>query len=326
MMIKSIRNRILPALLLVSMICASATCYAKSGELSPVYGEELSDGSYSVEVESSSSMFRVVKAELTVTDGTMTAALTLSGTGYLKLFMGTGEEAAEAEEKDFVPYVEDEEGAYTYTIPVEALDKEFDCAAYSKKKEKWYDRKLMVLSSSLKDNVSSSKFADGKDTSEISGEEDTTEVSGETGTSDVEDGDYTIEVELSGGSGRADITSPAQVSVSDGKIVASIEWSSPDYDYMIVNGKKYFPVNTEGNSIFEIPVSGMDQEMEVIADTVAMSKPHEITYTLTFHSDTMQKKANDKVTTGIVIALTFLAVFVVIFLCVRIIRKKGKNE
>lgn len=60
----------------------------------PVDGSEVSEGVYDVEVECSSSMFRIEKAVLTVKDGKMEAALTLSGTGYLKLFMGTGLEAA----------------------------------------------------------------------------------------------------------------------------------------------------------------------------------------------------------------------------------------
>ena len=71
-------------------------------------------------------------------------------------------------------------------------------------------------------------------------------------------------------------------------MVAKIEWSSSNYDYMLVNGEKYLPVNTEGNSVFEIPVAALDAELDVIGDTVAMSTPHEVEYTLTFHSDTMQ--------------------------------------
>ena len=59
---------------------------------------------------------------------------------------------------------------------------------------------------------------------------------------------------------------------------------------MLVGEEKYLPVNPEGeNSIFEIPVANFDEPLEVIADTVAMSKPHEIEYTLIFHSDTMKE-------------------------------------
>ena len=99
-----------------------------------------------------------------------------------------------------------------------------------------------------------------------------------------EDGTYQMEVELFGGSGRASVTSPAKVEIKDGKAVATLEWSSPNYDYMVVDGEKYLPVNTEGNSVFQIPVEAFDQDIVVIADTVAMSTPHEIEYTLNFHA------------------------------------------
>ena len=104
----------------------------------------------------------------------------------------------------------------------------------------------------------------------------------------LEDGEYTVNVELEGGSGRATIESPAAITVKDGVATASIVWSSPNYDYMIVDGKKLLPVNTEGNSVFEIPVASFDTELDVIADTVAMSKPHEIEYTLAFDSSTIK--------------------------------------
>lgn len=98
------------------------------------------------------------------------------------------------------------------------------------------------------------------------------------------DGTYSVQVTLSGGSGRASITSPAQVDVTDGVATARVEWSSPNYDYMIVDGTKYLPVNTEGNSVFEIPVAAFDTELPIIADTTAMSQPHEIAYTLCFQN------------------------------------------
>ena len=75
--------------------------------------------------------------------------------------------------------------------------------------------------------------------------------------------------------------------MADGKITATFEWISPNYDYMIVDGEKYLPVNEDGNSVFEIPVASLDEPMTVIGDTVAMSKPHEIEYTITFHPDTV---------------------------------------
>ena len=81
------------------------------------------------------------------------------------------------------------------------------------------------------------------------------------------------------GSGRASIQSPAQITVTDGAATATLEWSSPNYDYMLVNGEKYLPVNTEGNSVFEVPVEALDAPLTMIGDTVAMSTPHEVEYT-----------------------------------------------
>lgn len=306
------KNTILLFALVTGVFCTPVICYAEENR-TPVYGADVEDGTYQIEVESSSSMFRIVDARLEVAGDEMTATITLSGTGYLKLFMGTGEEALEAGEEACIPFVEDAEGAYTYTIPVSVLDEEIDCAAYSKRKETWYDRKLVFLASSLPESVVS--VAETEDTVEDSGnvetgsdakqEEDQAE---ELPTAkvthpdltpvklDVQDGTYTMEVSLIGGSGKATVASPAKISVSDTDVTATIEWSSPNYDYMIVNGQTYLPVQTEGNSTFEIPVLALDQEMDVIGDTTAMSKPHEVEYTLTFHSDTLKpvEEANTK--------------------------------
>ena len=100
------------------------------------------------------------------------------------------------------------------------------------------------------------------------------------------DGTYKVDVGLSGGSGKASVTSPATLTVTDGKMTAEIVWSSDKYDYMLVDGEKYLRLNEElgieGDSVFRIPVSELDKDITVIADTTAMSVPHEIEYTLRF--------------------------------------------
>lgn len=236
----------------------------------PVYAENLNEGTYEIEVDSSSSMFRIVHADLTVKDGKMTAVLTLGGTGYLKLFMGTGEEAVAADESAYAAFVEDSEGAYTYEVPVGALNKELECTGFSKRKEKWYDHQIFFKSETLPAEA----FAV------------------EAETIDLKDGEYTVQVDLAGGTGRAEITSPAVLRIEDQSATAVIEWSSSNYDYMVVNGKKYFPVNSEGNSVFEIPVLAFDKAMTVTADTTAMSTPHEIEYMLTFDKASIQSGTN----------------------------------
>lgn len=116
----------------------------------PAAAGAVEDGTYNITVDSSSSMFKVVNCELTVSGGEMTAVMTLSGTGYGKLFMGTAEEAAAAEESDCIPFVENADGAYTYTVPVAALDTPINCAAWSIKKSEWYDRELTFNSADIR--------------------------------------------------------------------------------------------------------------------------------------------------------------------------------
>ena len=107
----------------------------------------------------------------------------------------------------------------------------------------------------------------------------------------MEDGEYSIQVDLEGGSGKAGVVSPTVLIVRDGRAFTKLQWSSSNYDYMIVDGEKYLPVNEEGmNSIFEIPILAMDEPVEVIADTTAMGIPHEVEYTLLFYADSIGSK------------------------------------
>ena len=108
----------------------------------------------------------------------------------------------------------------------------------------------------------------------------------------LEDGEYSVTVDMSGGSGKASVTSPTVLTVRDGEAFASIQWSSANYDYMVVGGRTYLNESEEGmNSVFEIPVLCWDGPMEVIADTTAMGKPVEIRYRLTFYSDSVGSKS-----------------------------------
>lgn len=237
--------------------------------MQPISGNQIQDGVYDIKVDSSSSMFNILDCQLLVQDGNMTAVMTMSGNGYLYLYMGTGEEAVQASEDTYIPYKENAEGAHTYTVPVEALDKGIACAAFSKNKEKWYDRTLVFRADSLPTGA----FAKGM----ILAPEDL----------NLADGTYEVEVTLTGGSGKASVASPAKITVSDEKIQATIIFSSANYDYVLVDGEKYLNEATEGNSTFTIPVSGFDWKMPVTADTTAMSTPHEIDYSLYFDSATI---------------------------------------
>ena len=121
-------------------------------EGTPLTADRLNDGSYNITVTSSSSMFRITNCTLNVGNGKMTADMTLSGTGYEKLYMGKSADAENAVESDYI-FFTDNDGKYTYTVPVEALDTETDCAAYSTRKQQWYDRTLVFESTSLPDGT-----------------------------------------------------------------------------------------------------------------------------------------------------------------------------
>ncbi|MGN0677058.1 MAG: sirohydrochlorin cobaltochelatase, partial [Ruminococcus sp.] len=235
-------------------------------ELSPVYASDLNDGVYKISVDSSSSMFNITDCELTVADGKMTAVMTMGGTGYLYVFMGKGENATESE---YIPFEEQSDGTHTFTVPVESLNTETECSAFSKKKEEWYDRTLVFNSDLLPQEA----FKNSEDTK-------------------LKDGEYTVEVSLEGGSGKATIESPAKLTVENGQAYAEIVWNSPNYDYMICENQKYLPINTDGNSVFEIPVSAFDEKINVSADTTAMSTPHEIEYTLYFNSESIKNETD----------------------------------
>ena len=234
--------------------------------LTPVTVDQLKDGEYEIQVDSSSSMFKITACTLTVDDGQMIARMTMGGTGYLRVYMGTGEQAAAAAESDCIPYEENADGTHSFTVPVEALNKAIDCAAFSKNKEKWYERQLVFRADDLPEEAYlTSRYT----TAEALG---------------LEDGDYTAPVTLAGGSGRASVESPAKLTVSGGAFTVTIAWSSSNYDYMVVDGVQYDPVNTEGNSVFELPLTAFDTPVAVQADTTAMSQPYLIDYTLTFDS------------------------------------------
>lgn len=237
-----------------------------------VYAESIKDGIYSITVDSSSSMFNITACELKVESGKMTAVITMGGTGYAYIFMGTSDEAENAAEDEYIGYSEDDTGKHSFTVPVEALNKEISCAAFSKKKEQWYDRLLVFRADSLPVDA----YTSG-----------TVKTAADLG---LEDGQYTADVILSGGSGRASVESPALITVTEGKVIAKIIWNSKNYDYMVVEGEKYLPLESEENSAFEIPVASFDFDLPVSADTTAMSTPHEIEYTLRFNSSGIEKK------------------------------------
>lgn len=237
----------------------------------------LPDGIYEADFNTDSGMFHASEAcngkgTLYVENGRMTIHVSLESKKIVNLYCGLAEAAAAEDAELLEPTVDTvtysdgyTEEVYGFDIPVPALDEEFDLALIGTK-GKWYDHKVSV-----------------SDPQPLEENQKQTENSVKP-----ENGTYTIELTFEGGSGKASVASPAVLTVEDENMTATLEWSSPNYDYMIVAGETYLPVNTEGNSVFEIPVTALDEPIEVIGDTVAMSTPHEIEYTLTFHSDTLE--------------------------------------
>ena len=251
-----------PSSEVASSVASSA---AASSEVSATAA--LPDGTYTAEFDTDSSMFHANEAfdgkgVLTVKDGQMTLHVSLVSKNIVNLYVGTAADAASHEADwlqpttDVVNYSDGtSDEVYGFDIPVEALDTDFQLAILGTK-GKWYDHTVSVRNAqpTMKEALA--------------------------------DGSYTCEVTLEGGSGRATVESPAALTVENGKMTATIVWSSPNYDYMIVEGEKYLPTNPDGNSTFEIPVAALDTPLDVVGDTVAMSTPHEIEYTLTFANPT----------------------------------------
>lgn len=247
-----------------SVILMMAFCLTGCGESDP----GLEDGTYVATFTTDHAMFHVNDANndkgiLTVKDGEMTIHVSLQSKKIVNLYAGVSEDAKKDGAELIEPTVDkidygdgyvDE--VYGFDIPVPALDEEFDVALIGTHGN-WYDHKVVVSDPVPGDDIHAGSAID------------------------LEDGDYQVETTLEGGTGKATIDSPADMTVKDGQATLTVVWSSPHYDYMIVDGEKYEPVNEDGNSVFEIPVPKLNEPFKVIADTTAMSEPHEIEYEIT---------------------------------------------
>jgi hypothetical protein len=266
------------AILAVFIMTAFTLAGCGAGSTEEAADPGIPDGTYVAEFTTDSPMFHVSEANndkgiLTVKDGKMTMHVSLQSKKIVNLYYGLAEDAqkegAELIEPttDTVTYSDGyEEEVYGFDIPVPAIDEEFDVALIGNHGN-WYDHKVKVSNPVEGDDIhAGSKI-------------------------DLEDGDYQVNVAKEGGTGKASIESPAPLTVKDGKATLTVKWSSPHYDYMIVDGEKYEPVNQDElaeasedsgiGSIFEIPVTVMNEPFKVIADTTAMSEPHEVEYDLT---------------------------------------------
>lgn len=272
--------------------------------LLPLLAKDIEEGSYEIETASSSSMFKIEKTVLYVKDNAMTADITLSGKGYSNVTMLSATDSEGLTSLEGTTAAVGKDGKYVFTLPVQSLNTELVCSAFSKKKQKWYERRVVFYSEKIPaENLFVTPYVMQK--------------------CGLKDGSYTISVKLAGGSGRASVKSPASMRVKDGIPLARIEWSSPNYDYMILNGKKILPLANEQNSVFELPVLVFDKAMSVFADTTAMSTPHEILYQLEFSLETAQRKGFS-LAALIILATALLTAALAIFFIMRLCLKKRK--
>ena len=268
------------------------------------------DGVYTTTAETGTTMFRVVEIILTVKNGKMSAEITLSGTGYDYLYMGTAAEAAGNEnqwigfkdkEKSYIEDGEEKTGR-SYIIPISTLDTPLAMASHSVKRDRWYDRSITVSSNNLK-KISSGEAGNGeggslnpaptvvetatkdsvKDTTPAEESKSESDTSGSTSQvnskTKLKDGVYTPDkFTWSGGTGKVNITCD-KVTIKNGQALATIAFSSSAYQYVKANGKKYFPTHTGGKSIFVIPVE-LNKNNKIIGMTTKMSTAHEIEYSI----------------------------------------------
>lgn len=268
------------------------------------------DGVYTTTISTGAEMFRVVATILTVKNGKMSAEITLSGTGYDYLYMGTAAEAAgnesqwigcKDEQKSYIENGEEKTGR-SYIIPISTLDTPLAMASHSVKRDRWYDRSITVSSKDLKKlssdeagsnqgvNTNPTPASDPtatkdstKDTTPAEESKSESDTSGSTSQvnskTKLKDGVYTPDkFTWSGGTGKVSITCD-KVTIKNGQALATIAFSSSAYQYVKANGKKYFPTHTGGKSIFVIPVE-LNKNNKIIGMTTKMSAAHEIEYSI----------------------------------------------
>lgn len=341
---------------------AEHSAYARAGETSsatkvekygmtPISGDYIKDGVWDIKVSSSSKFFRIHSCQLIVEDHEMTARMTMETYSYPLLCMATAEEAAQAPAEDYIAY-EDVDDWAVFTVPVKGLNMPIDCAAFSKKKSKWYNRQILFEAASLDpkaldgiqlpdyDMIEKALENAGTDPENASsGNTATTTDSTKTGSADaattnaatpdatstgspasgdtpanagfdyeeldtddpfyaqaaevnLKDGRYSVNVALTGGSGRSSVSTPTLMLVKEGRAYVQLLWSSPNYDWMRIGGVTYQnEAEEDSNSVFTVPIPAFDAVIPVVADTTAMGDPVAIQYSLTFYEESIGDEA-----------------------------------
>lgn len=299
----------------------------------PAKPEKLADGTYQIKADTDNRMFYLVpkddptayRATLVKKNGKLKVTITLSGTGYDYLYLGTVTKAEKADKTTWTKYKESK-GYYSYTFEIPALDKELTISAHSEKYDKWYEHKIIFYSGNAKkvkegtstvpdkpkkdndkkdkdkDNNTSgtqTEFKNDKKKDKVSKSEGDKEKSTSVVNSSTKlaDGVYTPDkFSWSGGSGRLAYIRCDKITVTDGQAYATIVFSSPSYDMLKANGRVYYNSGSEF-STFVIPVE-LNANNKIVGRTTAMSAPHWIEYSIFIYSNAAAKAKGDKEITG----------------------------
>ncbi len=245
-----------------------------------VSGDEIADGTYDILVKTDTQMFNIIDCQLTVEDGVMTGVITLSSDGYQWVYMGTGEEAAAADSSEYVEYVENENGKYTYDIgEIPSLNTSVSCCCYSKRREQWYDHDIVFVAGTLpNDALSETAQQAVKESSPLYG---------------IADGDYNIAVDVFGGEDT--VESPVPMTIENGEATATLQFSSPNYDSLVMTGDTYEPVEvTADSATYELPIRVFDTSIPVTFNSVSSGAPEELAGSLSFHSGLATNSSGEK--------------------------------
>lgn len=139
------------------------------------------------------------------------------------------------------------------------------------------------------------------------------------------DGRYTVEAVLKGGSGRVSIESPVSIESVQGKMTATLIWSSSFYEYMMINGEKHLPESRDvkgDTTTFRIPLSSLET-LEFVAQTSKMSRPHDIEYSIVFDRSTLKKNDNSIFSW---MPVVFPSLIILIALTIIIMNKMKRNK
>lgn len=149
----------------------------------------------------------------------------------------------------------------------------------------------------------------------------------ETSTKALEDGNYSVEAVLKGGSGRVSIESPVLIEAVGGKITATFIWSSSFYEYMLVDGQKFLPESRDkknDTTTFRIPLKSLET-FPFVAQTSKMSRPYDIEYSIEFDLSTLKKTSQyDALRTAILFAAIGVIIAFAVLLGRRISKKKTR--